>query len=232
MLPPRETAEPLVRLGLEAFTTTRGAGSFGTSDLVPVREFTARWAALRQGLTPRASRLATAAQVHGARVITHGPGWTGWLRSDAADGHATAERGTALAITIADCVPVFLAHPAGSVALLHAGWRGTVAGILARGVHALERLGAPAADIVAHFGPAICGNCYEVSPDVHEALTGRTAHAPTPVDLRAVLTAQAELLGLREVSSSSSCTRCGDSPFFSHRAGHSGRQLAVLVLPF
>lgn len=231
MLPPRETAEPVARLGFDAFTTTREAGSFGTSDDAPVREFTARWSALRLGLAPHAPRLATAAQVHGATVITHGPGWEGWLRADAADGHVTAERGTALAVTIADCVPVFLAHPSGSVALLHAGWRGTVAGILAQGVRALGRIGAPAADLVAHFGPAICGKCYEVSPDVHRALTGRSVDAPAPVDLRAVLTAQAESLGIREISSSPSCTRCGDSPFFSHRGGHSGRQLAVLILP-
>jgi polyphenol oxidase len=231
VLPDREIAEPIAELGLLAFTTTRSAGSFGTSDDAPVRDITARWSALRSALSPVAARLATASQVHGSRVVTHGDGWAGWLRVDEADGHATAVRGSALAVTIADCVPVFLAHPGGAVALLHAGWRGTAAGILSEGILVLSRLGAPPEELVVHLGPAICGDCYEVSPDVHVQLTGRPTDAPSCVDLRGILAAEAESRGVSRISISESCTRCGDRRFFSHRAGDSGRQLAVIALP-
>ncbi len=249
MLPPHEAAGALAALGLIAFTTTREAGSFGMGGHEPVSEVLGRWAALRQALGTAMPRLATASQVHGSRVVTHGGGWSGWLRVDGADGHATAERGTAMAVTIADCVPVFLAHPRGPLALLHAGWRGTAAGILEQGVRAIVAFGAEPAEIVAHFGPAICGRCYEVSPDVHRALTGMTVDSPTPIDLRRVLSTRAEALGLRRISSSASCTRCGrgqgeqaeqaeeggrhttgNQRFFSHRAGDTGRQIAVLAL--
>jgi polyphenol oxidase len=231
VLPDREIADPIAELGLLAFTTTRLAGSFGTSDHTPVRDITARWSALRSALSPVAARLATASQVHGTRVVTHGDGWVGWLRVDDADGHATAVHGSALAVTIADCVPVFLAHPGGAVALLHAGWRGTAAGILSEGIRVMSRLGAPPTELVVHLGPAICGACYEVSPDVHEQLTGQPALAPACVDLRGILRAEAASRGVRRISVSKSCTRCGEGRFFSHRGGDSGRQLAVIALP-
>jgi polyphenol oxidase len=231
VLPDREIAGPIAELGLLAFTTTRRAGSFGTSDDTPVREITARWSALRSALSPVAARLATASQVHGARVVTHGDGWAGWLRVDDADGHATMVRGSALAVTIADCVPVFLAHPGGAVGLLHAGWRGTAAGILSEGIRVLSHLGAPPAELIVHLGPAICGACYEVSPDVHEQLTGRRTDAPARVDLRGILSEEAVSRGVRRISISESCTRCGEGRFFSHRGGDSGRQLAVIALP-
>lgn len=240
MLPPHEPVEQLAALGLVAFTTTREAGSFGTADASPVSEVMARWSALRRALGAETPRLATASQVHGARVITHEAGWRGWLRADDADGHATAERATAMAVTIADCVPVFLAHPGGAAALLHAGWRGTAARILEQGVHALADLGAPPSQVVAHFGPAICGRCYEVSPDVYHALTGESPSAPRTVDLRQLLAMQARALGIEQISASTSCTRCdegsagrtgsGERRFFSHRAGDSGRQLAVIAI--
>jgi len=127
-------------------------------------------------------------------------------------------------------VPVFLAHPRGAVALLHAGWRGTAARILEAGASALERAGFPARELVAHLGPAVCGGCYEVGPDVYARLTGRTANAPAHVDLRALLADQAHAAGIRTVSVSRWCTRCDNDRFYSHRAGDGGRQLAVVCV--
>jgi YfiH family protein len=173
--------------------------------------------------------LATASQVHGATVLVHQSGWTGWLRADDADGHASIERGTALAVTIADCVPVFIGHPSGAIALLHSGWRGTAARIVEQGIAELRRSGLAAADLLVHTGPAICGKCYEVSGDVYAQLTGTNPGAPKTIDLRALIADHARAAGVRQITTSASCTRCDNDRFYSHRAGDAGRQLGVML---
>lgn len=226
-----EPAGEFSAFGIRAFTTTRAVGSFGMMTDEPVREVMARWSALRAEVRSGAggSRFAHATQVHGKRVLVHSPGWEGWLRVEEADGHVVLERGTAVAVTIADCVPVFVGHPSGAIALLHAGWRGTEAGILGQGVDHLTRRGIRASELHLHLGPAICGRCYEVSPDVYQRLTGKTPDKPTPVDLRRLLEKQARAAGIQHISVSQSCTRCDNDRFFSHRAGDAGRQLGVMV---
>ena len=224
-----EVVDDFAAFGVRAFTTGRGAGSFSTAGSEPVREVMARWEALRDELRPGSSRLATAKQVHGSRVIVHGPGWEGWLRGDEADGHAALERGTAMAVSIADCVPVFIAHPSGAAALLHSGWRGTAGRIVEQGIAALVSRGVRAAELRVHLGPAICGRCYEVSPEVYERLTGTRPPGARTVDLRAVIADHARAAGVGHVTMSGSCTRCHNDRFYSHRAGDAGRQLGVLV---
>lgn len=229
MLPEREPVSDFADFGVHAFTTTRAAGSFNTSVSAPVAEVMGRWDALAEGLAAHAPRFATARQVHGRRLVVHDGAWRGWLRAGPADGHVAPARGTALGITVADCVPIFLAHPSGATALLHSGWRGTVAGILEAGVAELASLGCPAPELFVHFGPAICGACYEVSPDVYAQLTGTPTPGPALVDLRALLTERAHALGIRHITTSPACTRCHNDRFFSHRAGDDGRQVAVIV---
>lgn len=215
--------------GVRAFTTTRAAGSFGTLTDEPVRDVMSRWGRLRRELASSGPRFATAAQVHGATIMVHNPGWRGWLRGDEADGHLSAERGTALAVTIADCVPVFIAHPSGAVVLLHSGWRGTAARIVEHGVDALAARGFSARDLLLHMGPAICGKCYEVSAEVYAQLTGRDLGRPAAVDLRALIASHARAKGVSHITASTSCTRCDNDRFYSHRAGDVGRQLGVIV---
>lgn len=229
MLPEREAITELASLGVQAFITTRAAGSFNTTVSAPVREVMGRWNALVDALAAAAPRFATARQVHGTTVVVHDGAWQGWLRSGAADGHLAPRRGTALAVTVADCVPIFLAHPSGATALLHSGWRGTAADILQCGVAELSRRGCPPDELSLHLGPAICGSCYEVSPDVYAHLTGRQTDRPTRVDLRALLADRAHALGIRHITSSPYCTRCDNARFFSHRAGDDGRQVAVIL---
>jgi polyphenol oxidase len=226
---PREPIDDFAPYGIWAFTTTRAAGSFSTHGAEPAGEVTARWAALQDDLAPAGPRFATAAQVHGSRVVVHGTGWEGWLRVRAADGHVAVDRGTGMAVTIADCVPVFVAHPAGATALLHSGWRGTEARILERGIDALARRGFSPRELLIHLGPAICGACYEVSAEVFRRLTGRAVDAPATVDLRALIAGHARAAGVRHVSTSPYCTRCDNGRFFSHRAGDAGRQLGVMI---
>ncbi|HWL39443.1 MAG TPA: polyphenol oxidase family protein [Gemmatimonadaceae bacterium] len=215
--------------GIRAFTTTRDAGSFGLSGQEPVAEVMGRWTALQHELAGTALRVASVRQVHGNRVLVHTGGWEGWLRSGEADGHIAAEKGTALAVGIADCVPVFIAHPSGVVALLHSGWKGTVARITSVAIEALARYGRPPDELALHLGPSICGRCYEVSAEVRGQLTGQPVNRAGNVDLRSLIAEHASELGVQKITVSSSCTKCDNDRFFSHRAGDSGRQIAVIA---
>ncbi|HEX7118907.1 MAG TPA: polyphenol oxidase family protein [Longimicrobiales bacterium] len=215
-------------------TTARGSAAdpfdlrlFGGQ---PVGSVVARWRALREAAGfPRAVH---AYQVHGARILTHGDGPAGLLVADDADGHATTTAGTLLTVSVADCVPVFLVSPdPRAVAVVHAGWRGIAGGAVEAGIDTLARLcGARPAELHVHLGPAICGACYEVGPEVHEALGLPRPGRNTPVDLRSVAARRAEAAGVDagRITVSGFCTRCGDSPFFSHRAGCAERQVGFL----
>ena len=176
---------------------------------------------------------AHARQVHGTRIAVCLALHEGLHASgEAADGHTTSAGGVLLGVTVADCVPVYLVDPEHrAVALLHAGWRGTAAGIVEAGVATLAaRFGTRPTDLHLHLGPAICGDCYEVGPEVFRALGLSEPSGPEPVDVRAVLTGQAHALGVPHgrVSVSGACTLCGDGGYFSHRRGDRERQVAFL----
>jgi YfiH family protein len=172
-------------------------------------------------------------QVHGTRVLRHpGGGPAGFLIADTADGHATRAAGVLVTVTVADCIPISIVDPERrALALLHGGWRGVAGGIVEAGVAALRELaGSHPEELFLHLGPAICGACYEVGPEVHAALGCEVPPENRPVDLRAIAARNARRLGMatERITTSAHCTRCGDSPFFSHRAGHPGRQVGVL----
>ncbi|MDQ6612377.1 MAG: polyphenol oxidase family protein [Gemmatimonadota bacterium] len=229
-LPAAEPIEGITIAGVSGWTTTVSNGSFGLGSGEPVDAVMHRWATLQHELADLgARRLATGVQVHGDSVTTHGGEWWGWLRQRDIDGHATKVRGTALAVTVADCTPVFIAHPT-AIALLHAGWRGTAANILQRGLEAMMQLGCAPDECQIHLGPSICVGCYEVGPEVIRAVTGRPASAKGFLDVRQVLAEQAGSFGVRIITTSAWCTRCGGGRFFSHRAGDTGRQLGILAL--
>jgi YfiH family protein len=224
-----EVVESFDDLGVFAFTTGRAAGSFGTGTDEPVREVMARWSALRSLVGGDCPRLATATQVHGNTVLEHRGAWRGWLRCEDADGHMSFERKTAMAVTVADCVPVFLAHPSGASAALHSGWRGTAARITEQALAQFGVQGLATSDFRLHCGPAICGKCYEVSANVYAELTGKDPGKPTTIDLRALIVDHARAAGVKHISTSALCTRCDNDRFFSHRAGDAGRQIGVIV---
>jgi YfiH family protein len=225
----KEDVPGFASFGVRAFTTTRDAGTFSLSGSEPTGEVMVRWTRLQDGLSEQARRTVIGRQVHGNHVITHRGGWEGLLRTGEADGHLAAERGIALCVSIADCVPVFMAHPSGIVAILHSGWKGTVARIIDSGLRAYARLGIPPDELKVHLGPAICGRCYEVSADVRSQLTGQEANRPGNVDIRSLIAEHAAGSGVTDLSVSSDCTRCDNDRFFSHRAGDSGRQIGVIV---
>ena len=213
--------------------TTDATTDFGLFGSQPCGEVLARWRSLDAigGSTTIHSR-----QIHGAAVKE----WTGsqpagLILVDGYDGHLTAREGILLAVSVADCVPVFLVAPGDrrAVSIVHAGWRGVGAGILEAAIAALARFAdCSPADLYLHFGPSICGRCYEVGPEVHEAVNpgADVPPGPHPIDLRSALVERAAAVGgdVSRITVSSHCTRCGSARFFSHRGGDAGRQLGLL----
>jgi len=154
------------------------------------------------------------------------------LLLDPADGHVTGVPGVLLAVTTADCVPVFLVDPGRrAIGAVHAGWRGVAAGILEEALGTLhDAFGTEPSDVHVHLGPAICGRCYEVGPEVFAALGQEVPSSNEPIDVRAVLARRARAAGVAQdrISASVHCTRCTDSDLYSHRAGHAQRQVGFI----
>ncbi|WKD60789.1 Laccase domain protein YfiH [Corynebacterium ciconiae DSM 44920] len=158
----------------------------------------------------------------------------------ATDALVTTTRGLALAVLVADCVPVLLSDTtAGVVAAVHAGRMGARNGILRRTVETMMELGATPASIHALLGPAASGRRYEVPPemaaDVETHLPGsrcRTEAGTTGLDIRAGLVKQLHSLGVRAIDVDPRCTIEDDSLFSYRRAqGPTGRQAGLVWLP-
>ncbi len=237
-IPRYELADWRERYGVVAGITARGEGSGTGFDLglwtgEPVGDVMARWRELRRAQAGF-DAFVMAHQVHGTGVVWHAQS-RGWVILDGVDGHLTNVRGSLLLVTIADCVPVYLAVPGRAVGLLHAGWRGTAAGILERGVSDLCRhASVPPSSVVAHFGVGICGACYEVGSEVMRGC-GVPAEGAGPwhLDLRCALADRAAALGIGDLTVSTWCSAHDGPRFFSHRAsgGADGRMVAYVGLP-
>jgi YfiH family protein len=157
------TCPPLAGLARHAFTTR---------DLDPGRGAAAdaAWAGIAEWLGVPVEALWRLDQVHGCRAFrVEAAAMAAGAALVSADAAVTTRTDAAVAVKAADCVPILMAHPAGAVAAVHAGWRGTAAAI-AR--HAAGELAAAAggstADIVAAIGPSIGPCCYEVGAEVRE----------------------------------------------------------------
>lgn len=225
------------RFGVVAGITERGGGpapfDLGLAGDAPVGAVLSRWRALQAATG--AQSVVVSHQVHGSRVSWHQNLPAGLFVQDGSDGHASRTPGLLLAVTVADCIPVYLVDPvARAIALLHAGWRGTAAGILAAGIECLTgRAGSRVENVAMHVGPGICGTCYEVGAEVPAALGIATEGVgPFHVDLREVLVEQAGRMGMREISQSQLCSSELRNRFFSHRGsgGRDGRVVAYLAL--
>jgi len=177
-----------------------------------------------------------ASQVHGIRILrVDAAAGAGEFLAGEADGLMTDSPDAVLCVGVADCVPVWLFDPVTrSGALLHAGREGSVAGICAAGVRALqEAYGARPGDLRAQIGPSAGPCCYEVSPEM--ASDYRRRGYPVRgrhLDLWELNTLQLAGAGVRpgHMAVSGACTICGDR-FFSFRRNNSReRNLAVLRL--
>ena len=228
----------------------------------PVEDVMKRWREFRHA-EPGFSLYVLGNQVHGTRVEVHGgqavykrrprksqvkrasqltvrTPTPEWRILEGTDGHVAEGVATMLCVTVADCTPIYLLHPSTkTVALLHAGWRGTAAGILERGLQSLlvAATGIPGdpaeAGVVCHLGVSICRECYEVGPEVFEAVGYPRPDTPEGkgcLDVRGVLADQAEALGIQDLTLSGHCSRHGEK-WYSHRGGDQGRMVAYVGVP-
>lgn len=154
------------------------------------------------------------------------------------DGMVTVETDRALAVQVADCVPVLFAARSGPIGVAHAGRRGVELGIVPAVLAALAALAAPAHDVHAVVGPAIGGCCYEVPSSLRDPIAARhpaaasvTTWGSPSLDLPAAVEAQLERAGVASVERFGGCTRCdAEARWFSHRGDPgTGRQIGVVV---
>jgi YfiH family protein len=159
------------------FTTRAGGVSTAPYDSLNLG---GKWGDAPQRVAENRRRLARAAgaplfvatQVHGAAIARVRAGDApADLAGIKADGLCSDRPDVALGVFVADCIPALVADPrTGAFAAVHAGWRGTVAGVLPAAVRALqEHFGARPADLRVALGPAIGPCCFEVGPEVVEA---------------------------------------------------------------
>jgi len=163
-------------------------------------------------------------QVHGAAVVEAGG------RGAEADAIWSDRPEQPMAIVTADCLPVAIVRLPGrppALALVHAGWRGVLAGVLAAAADSLG--GSPLAAVI---GPGIGHCCYEVGRDVSDPL----AEALGPglvrggrLDLAGAAERALRAAGVVRVDRLDACTSCDPARFFSHRRdeGRTGRQGAI-----
>lgn len=171
---------------------------------------------------PPAGRIATLRQIHSATVwsVREGSGCLG-----EGDALITGEPGLLLAIRTADCVPILLADPVRRVvAAVHAGWRGTVAGVLAQTVGQMRQdYETNPADLVAAIGPAIGPCCFAVGSEVPLPVVNGRA------DLWAANRRQLEKAGVTRIWSAAQCTVCEPETFFSFRRDReTGRMISAI----
>lgn len=170
-----------------------------------------------------------ATQVHGIDVaevdIDTCPSWARLGSVGAADALLVRGQQQCASICVADCLPLVISSPTAMV-VVHAGWRGLVAGILERAAAACgsDRL-------EAAIGPAIGACCFAVGDEVaerfDESVVRRAAGGASTVDLLRAATDRLERLGAA-VTGLAICTRC-DPRCFSHRGdgGNTGRQALI-----
>lgn len=169
-------------------------------------------------------------QRHTARAQQVGRAERGRIISET-DTLFTNEQGVPILLRYADCTPVLLYDPARhACAVIHSGWRGTVAGAIPAAIHALaQAFGSRPQDLVAGIGPCIGPCCYEVGNDVVDAVRGVFDRAEALLPRNGgdrrhfdLWTANLRWLvesGVRRVELSGVCTACHKDEFFSHRAG-------------
>lgn len=147
------------------------------------------------------------------------------------DGLITDVKGVLLTTVHADCLPVYFFEPEKEViGLVHAGWRGTAAGIAPKAVEKMcARFGCRREDIFAYIGPGISKCCFETGPEVYEEfqkawsfvdeMAEEKPDGKYYMDLKAINRRQLENIGVRSenIQASHHCTCCEPELFCSYR---------------
>ena len=172
-------------------------------------------------------------QVHGTKVVVAES-----VRDPvAADASVATTPNCVSAIMVADCLPVLFAERSGgAVAAAHAGWRGLVAGVLEKTVHALD---VKPQDILAYLGPAIGPAAFEVGNEVREAFLAVDPaaeyafrpHKPDKwlADLFVLARQRLARAGVSNVYGGGQCTYSNPGCFFSHRRDKVSGRMAALI---
>lgn len=178
-------------------------------------------------------------QVHSADVAVIAEGEDPALVRTA-DALVTTRRDVALALMVADCLPVLLLDEgAGVIGAAHAGRRGLLDGVLEATVRAMQELGAAPERLRAVIGPAICGRCYEVPRSMQEdaatrldAIASTTSWGTPALDLPAGARTALLTAGLdpAAVHADAPCTREDPAWFSYRRDGTTGRFAGVIAL--
>jgi len=187
-------------------------------------------------------RVVTMKQVHGDNIaeITD----TNVKETGEADAMVTAKPGVFLGVLTADCVPMLFVAPEKRIAAaVHAGWRGTLAGIAAKTVkYFMDNYDIAPGSLQAALGPSIGLCCYEVGDDVLGPLCARWGEqaqtsierstAKPHLDLRRLNQAILVDAGVpaERIFNVGPCTSCAEDEFFSYRRERreTGRQMSVI----
>ena len=198
-----------------------------------------------------------ARQVHGAAVaVVRAGDDPAAIAATEADALCSDDARVALGVFVADCVPALIVDPrSGAVAAIHAGWRGTVAGVLPAAVRALaHRFGARPGDLRVALGPSIGRCCFEVGAEVVAAFASALGGAPDApatgaagvvhvsprgvpdkwhVDLRLANRLLLERAGVAPdaIDVAADCTHCDRPRFYSYRRDNAstGQHMGVVV---
>ncbi|HLM55073.1 MAG TPA: peptidoglycan editing factor PgeF [Pyrinomonadaceae bacterium] len=192
-------------------------------------------------------RLAACWQVHGSDILVVKDPADSGSEQNRCDALTTRTPGVLLGVKTADCVPVLIGDPrTGACAAVHAGWRGTLAGIARRALARMgEEFGTRAADVRVAVGPAALDCCYEVGPEVvvafrenfpgADSLFTPTREGHALVNLHRANSEQLVAAGVEpeRIHLLPLCTMCRTDLFFSYRKEKrpdtpTGRHLSVV----
>lgn len=172
--------------------------------------------------------MATLKQIHSAVVLSaDAPGLVG-----AGDALVTGRAGVTVSVRTADCYPILLVNvDTRMVAAVHAGWRGTAAGIVKEALIRLNDLGSSGPEYIrAAIGPGIGACCYEVGEDVARQFGQRAGK----LDLAAANYRQLREAGVpdRNIQIIGDCTFCSSSVFHSFRRDkdRAGRMISYIAV--
>lgn len=193
-----------------------------------------------------ARHLLTLYQVHSADAVVVTEPWTG--KGPRADGMATREKGVALGVLAADCMPfLFIDAEAEVVGSAHAGWRGALAGVLEATIETMVSIGARPDRIIAAVGPCMRQENFEVSLDVLGAFVAKYPEAEQffaagaspekrQLDLVGFGRSRLAAAGVARLDDAGACTVANPGAYFSYRASRRngepdyGRNLSAIAL--